>query len=82
MQTTVQAHQPASDVLTLILRDIDKRHNARRSVFTKIAHASDSIIEEYHDEDKEPASRGIEPESQPELRRRMVKAAEVQIKSG
>lgn len=54
--TTVQAHQPASDALTPILRDMDKRHNTRRSVLTKIAHALDSIIEEYCDEDKELAA--------------------------
>ena len=56
LQTTVQAHQPASDALTPILRDMDKRHNIRRSVLTKIARALDSITEEYHDEDKELAA--------------------------
>lgn len=35
---------------------MDKRHNTRRSVLTKIARALDSIIEEYHGEDKELAA--------------------------
>lgn len=56
LQTTAQAHHPASDALATILGDIDKRHNTRRSVLTKIARALDGIIEEYRDEDKELAA--------------------------
>ena len=56
LQTVKEGHQLATDALAPILGDIDKRHNTRRSVLTKIARALDNIIEEYRDEDKEMAA--------------------------
>ncbi|KAK7920721.1 hypothetical protein PG985_008743 [Apiospora marii] len=56
LRTTAQPHGPASDALTLILSDMDRRHNTRRSVLAKIAHALDTIIEDCREEDKELAA--------------------------
>ncbi|KAK8039645.1 hypothetical protein PG993_008056 [Apiospora rasikravindrae] len=41
LRTMTQPHRPASDALTPILSDMDRRHNTRRSVLAKIAHALD-----------------------------------------
>ncbi|KAK7937577.1 uncharacterized protein PG986_014445 [Apiospora aurea] len=56
LRTMAQAHRPASDTLTPILSDMDRRHNTRRSVLAKIAHALDTIIEDCREEDKELAA--------------------------
>ena len=56
LRTTTQPHRPASDALTPTLSDMDRRHNTRRSVLAKIAHALDTIIEDCREEDKELAA--------------------------